>query len=244
VPDLRPKPRPGGTAAAAAAASAPEPQPEAQPEAQPEVAASAAPPPDVTPEPRPRGLARLFGIGAARTDPGRPLVEGRKGSVCGVAGIQGETLAPITARTRGCGVPEPVRVTSVDGVRLSQAITVDCPTAIALNEWVRTAVKPTYGRGQVVEVTIAAHYICRPRNNVRGAPISEHGRGKAVDVSGFVLKNGRSVTVAGDFGGKMRKAYKQACGIFGTTLGPGSDGYHEDHMHFDTASQRNGPYCR
>ena len=33
-------------------------------------------------------------------------------------------------------------------------------------------------------------------------------------------------------------------GIFGTTLGPGSDGYHEDHMHFDTAHQRGGAYCR
>ena len=42
----------------------------------------------------------------------------------------------------------------------------------------------------------------------------------------------------------IRKAQKAACGIFGTTLGPGSDGYHEDHLHFDTASYRNGSYCR
>ena len=42
----------------------------------------------------------------------------------------------------------------------------------------------------------------------------------------------------------LRPAHKAACGVFGTTLGPGSDGYHEDHMHFDTAAHRNGSYCR
>ena len=44
----------------------------------------------------------------------------RKGSVCGDPAIKGETLAPITSRVRGCGIEEPVRVTSVDGVQLSR----------------------------------------------------------------------------------------------------------------------------
>jgi hypothetical protein len=38
--------------------------------------------------------------------------------------------------------------------------------------------------------------------------------------------------------------HRAACGRFGTTLGPGSDGMHEDHLHFDTARHANGPYCR
>jgi hypothetical protein len=141
-------------------------------------------------------------------------------------------------------VPDPVRVTAVSGIRLSQPATIDCPTALALDTWVKKAVKPTFGRREVVELSIAAHYICRPRNNIRGAKISEHGRGKAVDISGFVLKSGREVTVARDYRGNIRKVHKAACGIFGTTLGPGSDGHHEDHLHFDTASHGNGPYCR
>ncbi|MFY9319919.1 extensin family protein, partial [Lentibacter algarum] len=46
-------------------------------------------------------------------------------------------------------------------------------------------------------------------------------------------------------GGKaIRAAHKAACGPFGTTLGPGSDGYHEDHLHFDTARYSGGPYCK
>ncbi|MDQ2067404.1 extensin family protein [Xinfangfangia sp. CPCC 101601] len=166
-----------------------------------------------------------------------------KGSVCGVAAIKGEKIAPIKAKVQGCGLSDGVRVTSVSGVRLSQAATIDCDTAKALNTWVDKVVQPAYG-GEVVELKIAAHYICRPRNNKKGAKVSEHGRGKAVDIGGFVMANGKVLPVLGGFNRTMRKAHKGACGIFGTTLGPGSDGYHEDHLHLDTARHRNGSYCR
>ncbi|HEX9858134.1 MAG TPA: extensin family protein, partial [Paracoccaceae bacterium] len=64
----------------------------------------------------------------------------------------------------------------------------------------------------------------------------------------FTLADGTQVAVARDWrrdrGAAIKAAYKAACGIFGTTLGPGSDGHHEDHLHFDTAEHRNGAYCR
>ncbi|AWD22673.1 extensin family protein [Fuscovulum blasticum] len=198
------------------------------------VETASAPAPELTPEPAPTGKKKR------KKD--RETVS-KKGSVCGVAAIKGEKIAPIKAKVKGCGLADGVRVTSVSGVRLSQAATIDCDTARALNTWVDQVLQPSYGNS-VVELKIAAHYICRPRNNKKGAKISEHGRGKAVDVAGFVLSNGKTLSVARNFDRTMRRAYKSACGIFGTTLGPGSDGYHEDHMHFDTASQRNGPYCR
>ena len=166
-----------------------------------------------------------------------------KGSVCGVAAIKGEKIAPITSKVQGCGLEDGVRVTSVSGVRLSMAATIDCATAKALNRWVEAAAQPAYG-GQIVELQLAGHYVCRPRNNKKGAKVSDHGRGKAVDISGLRLASGKVVKVLGGFDKTMRKAHKGACGIFGTTLGPGSDGYHEDHMHFDTASHRSGAYCR
>lgn len=167
----------------------------------------------------------------------------RKGSVCGVAAIKGEKIAPIKAKVKGCGLADGVRVTSISGVRLSQSATIDCDTARALNTWVSQVLQPAYG-GDVVELRVAGHYVCRPRNNRSGAKISEHGRGKAIDISAFKLSNGKVLPVLGGFNKKMRKAHKGACGIFGTTLGPGSDGYHEDHLHFDTANHRNGSYCR
>jgi hypothetical protein len=42
----------------------------------------------------------------------------------------------------------------------------------------------------------------------------------------------------------LRRIYKAACPYFRTTLGPGSDGYHEDHFHFDTSARSGGAYCR
>jgi hypothetical protein len=202
------------------------------------------------PMPRPRGLVSRAEQRAKVTEvaviapPSKSMTRSKKGSVCGDASIKGEVLAPITARIKSCGVAEPVRVTSVEGVKLSQGAIMDCATAKALKSWVRKGLQPAFSKTKVVELRVAAHYICRTRNNVKGGKISEHGKGKAIDISAIVLADGRVLTVAGDWGKTLRRVYKAACGIFSTTLGPGSDGYHEDHMHFDTARHRSGAYCR
>lgn len=168
-----------------------------------------------------------------------------KGSVCGDPSIRGKTLAPVVSKVNGCGVDDPVQITEVAGVQLSQPSTIDCPTAIALKTWVESSLQPAF-KGQVAELRIAGHYVCRGRNNKAGAKISEHGRGKALDVAGLVLTDGSGLSIQAHYRKikPLQAAYKGACGIFGTTLGPGSDGYHEDHLHFDTAKHRNGAYCR
>ncbi len=197
-------------------------------------------------EPRKSAGWGIFKAAAVRTKPGKALVLPQKGSVCGVSAIRGETVAPVVAKIKSCGISDPVKVTAISGVSLSQPITVDCPTAIALNDWVSNGVQKQFGAEGVKQLLIAGSYTCRPRNNVRGAKISEHGHGRAVDVAGFVLADGSKLTVARDYRKlkAMKAAYKSACGTFGTTLGPGSDGHHEDHMHFDTARYRSGAYCR
>lgn len=239
----------------------------AEPEVSPEAVIAASP----RPLPRPREIAEMVAAASAGTgsegldlaamvpEPDEPPpppktksradkakereTASRKGSVCGVAAIKGEKIAPIKSKVKGCGLKDGVRVTSVSGVRLSQAATIDCATAKALNTWVTDVLQPAYG-GSVVELRVAAHYICRPRNNKRGAKVSEHGRGKAIDIGGIVLDSGKAAMVLGGYNKTLRKVHKGACGIFGTTLGPGSDGYHEDHLHLDTADYRSGPYCR
>ena len=192
--------------------------------------------------------AQIIRTAAVRVNPGEALVKPKRGSVCGDRQIRGETVPPIPAQIKGCGIAQPVRVTEVDGVRLSPAATIDCTTAKALKSWVSGALKPAVGKRGVSQLDIAASYACRSRNNIRGAKISEHGRGKAIDIAAVVLGNGQVIDVLrnyrGDAGKFLRVAHKAACGIFGTTLGPGSDGYHENHLHFDTAGYRSGPYCR
>ena len=116
----------------------------------------------------------------------------KKGAVCGVNAIKGEKIAPIKAKVKGCGLQDGVRVTCVSGVRLSHGDHRRLrhgqgPEHLGATTWLQ----PTYG-GKVVELRIAAHYICRSRNNKKGAKISEHGKGKAVDVAGFVLSSGKA----------------------------------------------------
>lgn len=218
---LRPVPRPGMIAATPTASAAAMPAPQAE-----------------------RRSGGLFGgLFGGNKKPPRSTAS-VAGSVCGDPAIRGEDIARITSKVRGCGIEEPVRVTSIDGIRLNSAATIDCNTATALRTWIDQGLRPAFKGREIVEVRIAASYICRPRNNIRGNRISEHGRGKAVDVAGVVFSDGELITVSDDYGAKLRRAHKAACGIFGTTLGPGSDGYHEDHLHFDTASYRSGPYCR
>ena len=224
------------------------------------------------PMPRPAALAdRIAGLKAASNAPGLDLsvrpsddeaelaalpppskkeerrkkreTASRKGSVCGVASIKGEEIARIRSKVGGCGVEDPVAITSVAGVRLSQTATVDCSIAKALNAWVDEVAQPAFN-GNLVELQIAAHYICRSRNNIKGAKISEHGKGRAIDISAFILSNGKVLTVARDYDRLLRRIYKAGCGYFMTTLGPGSDGYHEDHFHFDTSARKGGAYCR
>lgn len=231
LPVLRPKARPEAWASAAPQAEAPVTE-----------VAAANPPPAAQRERR----GGLFGGLFQRRERGEQSErnEPADGFVCGDRAIRGEELARITAKVQGCGIEEPVRVTQVDGVRLTTPATIDCATASALKDWINAGVRPAFGRQEVVELRVAASYICRTRNNRPGAKISEHGRGKAIDISGFILSDGRELTVSGNYNRQMRQAYRAACGIFGTTLGPGSDGYHEDHLHFDTAQHRNGAYCR
>lgn len=167
-----------------------------------------------------------------------------KGSVCGNPSIKGQEIAPVRSQVKGCGIKEAVRVTEVDGISLRPAATINCGTAKALDKWIKTSVQPAFGAGQVTQLQIAASYSCRGRNNVKGARISEHGRGNAIDIAGFILADGTNLTVTNNYNKTLRKVHKQACGIFGTTLGPGSDGFHENHIHLDVARYRSGAYCR
>ncbi|MGV6803971.1 MAG: extensin-like domain-containing protein [Ruegeria sp.] len=174
----------------------------------------------------------------------------RKGSVCGDIGIQGKPVGSVPGKIKACGIKDAVQITSISGVALSRPATMDCGTAIALNKWVDKAVKPTFKRrGPVVELQVAAHYACRTRNNQKGARVSEHGKGRAIDISGFTMADGEVVTVLNGWRKnpskkQLTKIWRGACGPFGTVLGPNSDRYHQNHFHLDTARYRSGPYCR
>ncbi|MCL4190002.1 MAG: extensin family protein, partial [Rhodobacteraceae bacterium] len=252
-PALRPRPRPATAAVEVTrAAIAPALSPlavlsSARPRARPAVLrrpprAAAAAPPVV------QASAAAAGV---RVQPDPAAIVGRPGALCGTDGLQGRALPPVASSVRGCGIANPVRLTSVAGVALSPNPVLDCDTARALHRWVTIAARPAVGGtgGGIAELTIGSHYACRPRNNRPGARISEHGRGRAIDIMTIRLKDGQVMNVlrdfrSGPFSAPLKAMHRAACGIFGTTLGPGSDRYHENHFHYDTARHRSGAYCR
>ncbi len=148
-----------------------------------------------------------------------------------------------------CGGNDMVRMNAVvlsDGthIDLKPAPVLRCPFAEAVAGWLRDDAAPPAGKLGAALRTVMTDddFECRGRNRVAGAKLSEHGKGNAVDLRAFVLADGRTlgltdVNVAKDFRNVLRET---ACHRFTTVLGPGSDGYHEAHIHFDLIERHQG----
>jgi hypothetical protein len=151
-----------------------------------------------------------------------------------------------------CGDSDLVRLEAivlVDGsrVEMSPPAILSCTMAEAVADWVRDdAVElAAFNLGSALRsINNYASYHCRSRNNIIGAMMSEHGKGNALDVRSVRLANGKVIDptdpqVSRDFREGWRKS---VCARFNTVLGPGSDGYHENHIHVDLMTRRNSGY--
>jgi hypothetical protein len=156
---------------------------------------------------------------------------------------------PITPEPSQCAAYDLVRMERVtmpdrSVVALNPAPTLRCAMAEAVAHWLRVDVSLAVADlgAQLAAVTNADSYECRSRNRVPGAKLSEHGKGNAIDVSAVRLKSGQVLALSDP---KVSKTFREqmrglACGRFTTVLGPGSDGYHEEHIHLDIAERTNG----
>ena len=148
-----------------------------------------------------------------------------------------------------CGVADGVRLEAVllrdkTRVALTPPAIVRCTFAEAIVQWVREdvapAVRPLGGHSRALITTPPMIAVAATR--VAGAKLSEHGKANALDVRLVKLANGTLVgltdpQVSQDFRLDLRKS---TCARFTTVLGPGSDGYHEDHVHVDLAERTGG----
>ena len=99
-----------------------------------------------------------------------------------------------------CGALQPftVSATANGWVQMQPAALLRCQMVPAVEDWTQRVVIPAaryYYGVQVAELKVAGSFSCRPMNNVSGSFLSEHGHANAVDISGFVLADGRVVTV-------------------------------------------------
>jgi hypothetical protein len=179
----------------------------------------------------------------------------------GAVFTEGTPLRATTAEEDGCGVARPFDVTEiVPGITLTPATQMRCETALALARWVEGEVKPAAEAiaatlpdlGRLAQISHGSTYVCRGRNNNPLARLSEHATGDAIDIMGFTFEDetgaaGRTIAVTPKEGdGDAEEAFQRAvrggaCLHFTTVLGPGSDAYHDDHLHFDLA-RRNGGF--
>lgn len=162
-----------------------------------------------------------------------------------------EQLRPID-QGNGCQIPNPWRLRSLAGVDLDNGAILNCSVVNPLNNWLSGVAQPAalLAFGEPIQsTTVAGSYGCRARNGVRGAKMSEHGFGNAIDLSEFTLASGRKVSVLRGWRGRpeeqafLRDLHRGACAHFSTVLGPPSDRNHQDHFHLDLAPRKSS-YCR
>jgi len=109
-----------------------------------------------------------------------------------------EPLPP--AREGACGAPSPRELQSVgeSKVRFQPPATLRCPMIAALNTWISDKLQPAAKKsfGSPIVRVLAGSYSCRNRYGLARAPISEHAFMNAIDISGFVLENGKIIRVS------------------------------------------------
>jgi len=236
-----------GAAAGAAAQTGSQPATPAQGGRMAHPYSSARPPPLVIPEqfaPPQEAYASFSEAGGAAPAPTPPSACQMRLAKIAVFQALGTLVGP-----GDCGAPDAVQLQAVvlpdqTKVTLTPPATLRCTMAEQVTEWVRDDVAPSLARFGPPLRTLDNFdsYECRGRNRVRAAALSEHGRADALDVRGFRLADGREfrlvdINIAKDWREKTRAG---VCARFSTVLGPGSDGYHEEHIHLDLAERRNG----
>lgn len=173
-------------------------------------------------------------------------------SACRLGLTEAIAIAPSIPAIHGpgaCGGDDLVRLEAVvlpdkKHVAVKPAAVLRCSMAAAIVDWIRSDMAPfaqSLGTS-LSELDNFDSFDCRGRNRVSGAKLSEHGRANALDLRGLKFANGQSLSLTdrGTAREQREAVLRSLCARFTTVLGPGSDWYHEDHIHLDIAERRNG----
>jgi hypothetical protein len=141
-----------------------------------------------------------------------------------------EVKASIAEFTPNRGAPEELPMT--------------CDLAATMHIWERHVVIPAaekYLGSPVTDIKAFGTFQCR--NVADTKRLSEHAFAKAADIAGFVLADGREISVLDDYrdrgakGDFLREIRQRACDLFDVTLGPDYDEAHANHFHLDVGGQ-------
>ena len=158
----------------------------------------------------------------------------------------GVRFSPLADRDygTGCGLVGAVQLVDI-GVPVTNLTAIRCGEARAFAGWVRNAVVPAAYQilgSELARVEGMGSYACR---NVIGSAAaagrrSGHAIANAIDVGGFVLKDGRRVTILRDWSSPdpatqrfLQTIHASACRRFGTVLSPAYNAAHANHLHLE-----------
>ncbi len=186
--------------------------------------------------------------GAFRTPESRQCLATLKSASVRYSPLPNQTLGG------GCRTIDTVKLLSF-ATEATNLGAMTCPLAASFAAWAQHAVRPAaqaYLGSDVVRIETMGTYSCRNINGGRSGKLSQHAFGNAVDVSAFILRDGRRVSVLNGWRGAaderafLRRLHASACKRFGTVLGPDYNAAHANHLHFDMAkSMKDGSnYCR
>ncbi|WP_338243725.1 extensin family protein [Aurantiacibacter hainanensis] len=127
---------------------------------------------------------------------------------------------------------------------------VTCPVSAAFAAWARfgvdRAAQQVFG-SPLASIQTMGSFSCR---NVAGTSRrSAHASADAIDIGGFVLADGRRISVKDGWRGSaqerefLRIVQRSACRRFDTVLGPDYNSDHSDHLHVEGVIKGNS-YCR
>lgn len=158
--------------------------------------------------------------------------------------IEARALPPIADDS--CRIRSPLSVTAVSAngrtIPFTSEATLTCGMAGSVSDWAASIDGYLQARENtgLAAIITGTSYACRNRNNADDGPISEHGFGNALDVVGFELVDGRTLSLPDGWalpnapaGRLLRFAHDAACARFTTTLGPEANAAHADHLHVD-----------
>jgi hypothetical protein len=187
-------------------------------------------------------LAPALLAGCAAAPPPAPL-RGIAGECLARLDRAGISYAPavLPASDGACAVEAPVRV-SAAGVPWNEPAVVSCGFALTLDAFLREEAMPLAKAEFGQPITRLRHfgtYACR-RESGNATRWSEHAAGRAIDIAGFELADGTTISVERDWhatSGKSRFLHalaRRACRRFSVVLTPDSDRDHRNHIHLDT----------
>ena len=170
-------------------------------------------------------------------------------------GAAGARFAPLPDAyvAPGCTQLGTVQLSALAGDRASFGVSnigpVQCQVANSFSNWARFGVDRAARQilgSPLARIETMGSYACR---NVAGSSRrSAHATAEAIDVSGFVLEDGRRISLVEDWNGGsaaerefLRVVHKSACKRFGTVLGPEYNRAHADHFHLEGTGAN---FCR